>query len=59
VNEICEKADILVVVGTKLETGLSSSLVSNAIRRGIKVVEVNPEPYMECGNILQLPYNAE
>lgn len=58
-TEICEKADIIVVIGTKLETGLSSSIVSNAVRKGIKVIEVNPEPCMECGDILILAKNAE
>jgi NAD-dependent SIR2 family protein deacetylase len=50
--DICDLADLILVIGTKLETGLSSSIVSNAVRKGIKVVEVNPEPCMECGDIL-------
>ncbi len=42
-----------------METGLSSSIVSNAIKNGKKVVEINPELCMECGDILQLANNAE
>jgi hypothetical protein len=48
-----------VVVGTKLETGLSASIVSKAVARNALVIEINPESEIEIGNTLQLRCFAE
>ena len=39
-----KESDMLVVIGTSLQTGLSRELVESAIERGATVVEIN----MEC-----------
>lgn len=54
-----EDCDVLIVVGTKLETGLSSSIVKDAIKKKKIIIEVNPEPIIKIGNTYTMEGNAE
>jgi NAD-dependent SIR2 family protein deacetylase len=36
-------SDMMVVIGTSLQTGLSRELVESAIERGVPVIEINVE----------------
>ena len=54
-----EEMDCLVVVGTMLETNLASRIVGEAISNECLIIEVNPQPVIECGNVLQLIGESE
>lgn len=41
--------DCIVVIGTTLETNLSSTIVSHAIHAEKLIIEINPEPVIKCG----------
>ena len=42
-----------------LETGLSASMVRNAIERDLIILEINPEPIIEVGCTFTLKGKAE
>lgn len=54
-----EDMDCLIVIGTRLETNLASRIVGEAISKDCLIVEINPEPVIECGNVLQLIGESE
>lgn len=41
---LSQKLDVLLIVGTTLQTSLPALLVSAAIKRGVPVIDINPEP---------------
>jgi NAD-dependent deacetylase len=51
--------DCLIVIGTTLETNLASKIVEIAVGNDILIVEVNPEPCIQVGNVKQLVGKAE
>lgn len=51
--------DCLVVIGTTLETNLASKIVETAVGNDILIVEINPEPCIQVGNVKQLVGTAE
>lgn len=54
-----EDMDCLVVIGTMLETNLASKIVGEAISKECLIIEINPTPIIECGNVLQLIGESE
>lgn len=55
-----EDMDCLIVVGTMLETNLASRIVGEAIsHENCLVIEINPEPVIEYGNVHQLIGESE
>jgi len=54
-----ENMDCLIVIGTRLETNLASRIVGEAISKDCQIIEINPEPVIECGNVLQLIGESE
>lgn len=54
-----EDMDCLIVVGTRLETNLASRIVGEAIAKECQIVEINPEPVIECGSVMQLIGESE
>ena len=47
------------MIGTKLETALSNSIIKSAVHRGITIIEINPESEIELGNTYTLNCFAE
>lgn len=54
-----ENMDCLIVVGTMLETNLASRIVGEAISSEILIIEINPQPVIECGRVFQLIGESE
>ena len=54
-----EEMDCLIVIGTMLETNLASRIVGDAIANDCLIVEINPKPVIECGDVLQLIGESE
>jgi NAD-dependent SIR2 family protein deacetylase len=54
-----KNCDCLVVIGTKLETGLSASIVTSCVKNDTLIIEINPEPCIEIGNTFTLECFAE
>lgn len=59
VHKEIEDLDCLVVIGTKLETNLASSIVGHAIGINANIIEINPEPIIEVGDVYQLVGESE
>ena len=53
------ECDCLVVIGTKLETGMSNSIVREAMKKNINIIEINPEPIIKIGKTFIINGNAE
>jgi NAD-dependent SIR2 family protein deacetylase len=53
------ECDCLVVIGTKLETGMSNSIVREAMKKNINIIEINPEPIIKIGKTFTINGNAE
>ena len=51
--------DCIVVIGTMLETTFSANIVSEAVKKGIDVVEINPQPIINYEKCLTLKNKAE
>ncbi len=54
-----EDMDCLIVIGTELETNLASKIVSKAIGEKILIVEMNPKPCIQYGNVRHLIGGSE
>lgn len=50
-KEVFEQCDLLLVIGTALETGMANYLVNRARSKDIKIVEVNIERNIGTGNV--------
>ena len=53
------ECDCLVVIGTKLETGMSNGMVRDGLKKNINIIEINPEPIIKIGKTFTLKGNAE
>jgi len=51
--------DCLIVVGTALETYLANRIVGRAMENKALIIEINPEPCIQHGNVKQLIGKAE
>lgn len=55
IRDFCrEGLDAVIVVGTALETSMAANLVSKALIDDIMVIEVNPEPCLNEGNVVHV-----
>lgn len=54
-----EKCEVIIVVGTMLETGLSGSIVRKAINQEKTIIEVNTEPIVEMGRTFTIQGKSE
>eukprot|EP01016_Furgasonia_blochmanni_P054966 TRINITY_DN9126_c0_g1_i1.p1 TRINITY_DN9126_c0_g1~~TRINITY_DN9126_c0_g1_i1.p1 ORF type:complete len:421 (+),score=63.44 TRINITY_DN9126_c0_g1_i1:39-1301(+) len=52
--EHASKMDCLVVIGTALETNMGARIVEEAIKNKVLIIEINPNPVIECGNVRRL-----
>jgi NAD-dependent SIR2 family protein deacetylase len=37
-----KEADVVISIGTALQTGLANSVISKAVSKGAQVIEINP-----------------
>lgn len=56
-----QEADVIVVIGSTLETGLAAEIVKSAIDTYKKktLIEINPDPVIQVGLTYTLPFKAE
>ena len=59
VKNLISKMDILVCIGTMLETSLAASIVNSAIQSSIPIIEVNVNCIIEKGNCFKLSGKSE
>ena len=48
------ESDILIVVGTALQTSLPLKMVHEAVSKGKTVIEINPTPILDFDGVLRL-----
>jgi NAD-dependent deacetylase len=49
VKESYEKSDCLIIIGTSIETNLTTRLVGSFVERNLPIIEINPNPSIEVG----------
>jgi NAD-dependent SIR2 family protein deacetylase len=48
------ESDVLIVVGTTLQTSLPLKMVHEAASKGIIIIEINPKPFLDFEGVLRL-----
>ena len=60
IRDFCwDGLEAVIVVGTALETSMAASLVNNALLQDVMVIEVNPEPCLKQGNVVNVNEKSE
>ena len=54
ITKFYKDCDLLIVVGTTLETGFASTIVEKTLYREVPVIEINLQPLIAMGNTYRL-----
>lgn len=57
-SEIAQ-TDCLIIIGSNMNSNFLSQILSTLIEKNVLIVEINPEPVIEIGNVKKIVGKAE